>query len=53
MLCERHAKSGAGKSGGNGNWGDEKRFEREEGRASGARKRMTRFVDLGALGDLR
>ncbi|GAW01376.1 lim domain containing protein [Lentinula edodes] len=53
MLCERHAKSGAGKSDGNGNWGDEKRFEREEGRASGARKRMTRFVDLGALGDLR
>ncbi|KAJ3725748.1 hypothetical protein FB446DRAFT_751956 [Lentinula raphanica] len=49
MLCERHAKGDIGRSSESGRDGG-RRIEGEEGRA---RKRMTRFIDLGALGDLR
>ncbi|KAJ4487776.1 hypothetical protein J3R30DRAFT_3281142 [Lentinula aciculospora] len=49
MLCEKHAKSGGSSDGRN----SERWNEGEERKASGARKRMTRFIDLGALGDLR
>ncbi|KAJ3995628.1 hypothetical protein F5050DRAFT_1573160 [Lentinula boryana] len=52
MLCEKHAKNDGGRSDENRRDG-ERWNEGEEGRASGARKRMTRFIDLGALGDLR
>ncbi|KIK59628.1 hypothetical protein GYMLUDRAFT_74506 [Collybiopsis luxurians FD-317 M1] len=49
MLCEKHAHSGDLGS----DWEDDKWDNNNEGRASRAMKRMTRFVDLGALGDLR
>ncbi|KAE9409520.1 hypothetical protein BT96DRAFT_931708 [Gymnopus androsaceus JB14] len=44
MLCEKHANR-SGEDWEDESWNDE--------RASGAQKRMTRFIDLGALGDLR
>ncbi|KAF5389924.1 hypothetical protein D9757_003648 [Collybiopsis confluens] len=48
MLCENHANSGE-----TGEEWEDDRWNTDERRASRAMKRMTRFVDLGTLGDLR
>lgn len=61
MLCEKHARAGDGDR---GLWEDgedeDERFGVEGGYGAGAgrgsgvaMKRMTRFVDLNALGELR
>lgn len=44
MLCEKHAKRSGE------NWEDDESDNEE--RTSGAMKRMTKFIDLGALGAL-